>query len=215
MSRPHCTEDENQISGSPACFHYRAQAGWAADGLPSSCHVGRARQAGLLGGGPQSELWPARPPPAARSQLCPPHPKLRLRRREQTELSQAALLDQECYEDSHLGGYRRIYPGPDTEKYTPFFKHSGSLFQETAASKAREECARYLAPPAPLSAWVGMDPDADLLPSRAEGCQMPEERGTDLRSLLVLVAQFRRCPIFPRSPLPSVPQTDHQFPALF
>ncbi|CAK6442426.1 unnamed protein product [Pipistrellus nathusii] len=63
-------------------------------------------------------------------------------RREQTELSQAALQDQECYEDSHLGGYRRIYPGPDTEKYAPFFKHSGSLFQETAASKAREECSR-------------------------------------------------------------------------
>ncbi|XP_036909494.1 tubulin polyglutamylase TTLL13P-like isoform X1 [Sturnira hondurensis] len=68
--------------------------------------------------------------------------ELREARREQTELSQAALLDQECYEDSHLGGYRRIYPGPDTEKYAPFFKHSGSLFQETAASKAREECAR-------------------------------------------------------------------------
>ncbi|XP_035868225.1 tubulin polyglutamylase TTLL13P-like isoform X2 [Phyllostomus discolor] len=68
--------------------------------------------------------------------------ELREARREQTELSQAALLDQECYEDSHLGGYRRIYPGPDTEKYMPFFKHSGSLFQETAASKAREECAR-------------------------------------------------------------------------
>ncbi|XP_066210723.1 tubulin polyglutamylase TTLL13 [Saccopteryx leptura] len=63
-------------------------------------------------------------------------------RREQTEMSQAALLDQECYEDSHLGGYRRIYPGPDTQKYAPFFEHSGSLFQETVASKAREECAR-------------------------------------------------------------------------
>ncbi|XP_054433573.1 tubulin polyglutamylase TTLL13 [Pteronotus mesoamericanus] len=70
------------------------------------------------------------------------HQEQREARREQTELSQAALLDQECYEDSHLGGYRRIYPGPDTEKYAPFFKHSGSLFQETAASKAREECAR-------------------------------------------------------------------------
>ncbi|XP_072806883.1 tubulin polyglutamylase TTLL13 isoform X6 [Vicugna pacos] len=63
-------------------------------------------------------------------------------RREQSESSHAALLDQERYEDAHLGGYRRIYPGPDTEKYAPFFKHNGSLFQETAASKAREECAR-------------------------------------------------------------------------
>uniref|UniRef100_G1PTD0 Tubulin tyrosine ligase like 13 n=1 Tax=Myotis lucifugus TaxID=59463 RepID=G1PTD0_MYOLU len=70
------------------------------------------------------------------------HQELREARRVLTELSQAALLDQECYEDSHLGGYRRIYPGPDTQKYEPFFKHSGSLFQETAASKAREECAR-------------------------------------------------------------------------
>ncbi|XP_037688985.1 tubulin polyglutamylase TTLL13P-like isoform X3 [Choloepus didactylus] len=70
------------------------------------------------------------------------HQQPREARREQTESSHAAMLDQERYEDSHLGGYRRIYPGPDTEKYAPFFKHNGSLFQETAASKAREECAR-------------------------------------------------------------------------
>ncbi|XP_048964412.1 tubulin polyglutamylase TTLL13 isoform X1 [Canis lupus baileyi] len=66
----------------------------------------------------------------------------RCSRREQRESSHVAVLDQERYEDSHLGGYRRIYPGPDMEKYSPFFKHNGSLFQETAASKAREECAR-------------------------------------------------------------------------
>uniref|UniRef100_A0A8D0EAA0 Tubulin tyrosine ligase like 13 n=1 Tax=Salvator merianae TaxID=96440 RepID=A0A8D0EAA0_SALMN len=60
------------------------------------------------------------------------------------ESSQAAWLAQaEKYENSHLGGYRRIFPSRGTEKYTPFFKHSGSLFQETVASKAREECARY------------------------------------------------------------------------
>ncbi|XP_055969895.1 tubulin polyglutamylase TTLL13 [Sorex fumeus] len=64
-------------------------------------------------------------------------------RREQMGFaSQAAMLDQECYEDSHLGGYRRIYPRSNSEKYAPFFKHDGSLFQETAASKARDECAR-------------------------------------------------------------------------
>ncbi|XP_054954495.1 tubulin polyglutamylase TTLL13 isoform X4 [Pan paniscus] len=63
-------------------------------------------------------------------------------RKEKTESSHVAMLDQERYEDSHLGKYRRIYPGPDTEKYARFFKHNGSLFQETAASKAREECAR-------------------------------------------------------------------------
>uniref|UniRef100_A0A8C5L7F4 Tubulin tyrosine ligase-like family, member 13 n=2 Tax=Jaculus jaculus TaxID=51337 RepID=A0A8C5L7F4_JACJA len=70
------------------------------------------------------------------------HQQPREARREQIESSQAAILDQERYEDSHLGGYRRIYPGSDSEKYARFFKHNGSLFQETVASKAREECAR-------------------------------------------------------------------------
>ncbi|OCT89704.1 tubulin polyglutamylase TTLL13 [Xenopus laevis] len=64
-------------------------------------------------------------------------------RREQLETSQASWLAQmEKYEESHLGGYRRIYPKAEGEVYEKFFKHSGSLFQETAASKAREECAR-------------------------------------------------------------------------
>ncbi|XP_053810287.1 tubulin polyglutamylase TTLL13-like isoform X3 [Vidua chalybeata] len=64
------------------------------------------------------------------------------RRREQ-ENSQAAWLAQaETYENEHLGGFRRIYPAPGTEKYEPFFQQSRSLFQETAASKAREEYAR-------------------------------------------------------------------------
>ncbi|XP_004693060.2 PREDICTED: neugrin [Condylura cristata] len=70
------------------------------------------------------------------------HQQPREARREQMESSRAAMLDQERYEDAHLGGYRRIYPRSDAEKYAPFFKHNGSLFQETAASKAREECAR-------------------------------------------------------------------------
>ncbi|XP_031242971.1 tubulin polyglutamylase TTLL13 isoform X3 [Mastomys coucha] len=77
-----------------------------------------------------------------KERLFPCHQQPRETRREQIESSQAAMHDQERYEDSHLGGYRRIYPGPDSEKYAPFFKHNGSLFQETAASKAREECAR-------------------------------------------------------------------------
>ncbi|XP_053573677.1 tubulin polyglutamylase TTLL13 [Bombina bombina] len=64
-------------------------------------------------------------------------------RREQLESTQAAWLEQlEKYEDSHLGGYRRIYPQDRGYQYEKFFKHSGSLFQETAASRAREECAR-------------------------------------------------------------------------
>ncbi|NXD04450.1 TTL13 polyglutamylase, partial [Certhia familiaris] len=64
------------------------------------------------------------------------------RRREQ-ESSQAAWLAQaETYENEHLGGFRRIYPAPGTEKYEPFFQQGRSLFQETVASKAREEYAR-------------------------------------------------------------------------
>ncbi|KAM5171207.1 tubulin polyglutamylase TTLL13 [Mantella aurantiaca] len=64
-------------------------------------------------------------------------------RREQLETSQAVWLEQvEKYEDNHLGGYQRIYPQVKGDKYEKFFKHSGSLFQETAASRAREECAR-------------------------------------------------------------------------
>ncbi|XP_069078760.1 tubulin polyglutamylase TTLL13 isoform X1 [Pleurodeles waltl] len=64
-------------------------------------------------------------------------------RREQLESNQAVWLEQsEKYENIHLGGFRRIFPSEKSEKYDKFFKHSGSLFQETAASKAREECAR-------------------------------------------------------------------------
>ncbi|XP_039766233.1 neugrin isoform X2 [Ornithorhynchus anatinus] len=78
-----------------------------------------------------------------KERLTQGHQPPREARREQMELSNAIWLDQEIkYEDSHLGGYRRIYPGPNADKYTPFFKYNGSLFQETAASKAREECAR-------------------------------------------------------------------------
>ncbi|MEQ2160194.1 Tubulin polyglutamylase ttll6 [Goodea atripinnis] len=62
-----------------------------------------------------------------------------------TELRQcqAAMVEQmEEYEAKHLGGFKRIYPREGGEKYDKYFKHSSSLFQETAASKAREECAR-------------------------------------------------------------------------
>uniref|UniRef100_A0A8C8RNW5 Tubulin polyglutamylase TTLL13-like n=1 Tax=Pelusios castaneus TaxID=367368 RepID=A0A8C8RNW5_9SAUR len=78
-----------------------------------------------------------------KERLFQAHQPPREARREQFESSQAAWLAQaEKYESAHLGGYRRIYPARGTDKYEPFFKHSGSLFQETVASKAREECAR-------------------------------------------------------------------------
>ncbi|XP_062439849.1 tubulin polyglutamylase TTLL13 isoform X4 [Rhea pennata] len=78
-----------------------------------------------------------------KERLLQAHQTVRVSRREELESNQAAWLAQaEKYENSHLGGYRRIYPAHGTDKYEPFFKHSGSLFQETAASKAREQCAR-------------------------------------------------------------------------
>uniref|UniRef100_A0A3Q3EZ03 Tubulin tyrosine ligase-like family, member 6 n=1 Tax=Labrus bergylta TaxID=56723 RepID=A0A3Q3EZ03_9LABR len=64
-------------------------------------------------------------------------------RSEELRQCQAATVEQmERYEAKHLGGFRRIYPREGAEKYDKYFKHSSSLFQDTAASKAREECAR-------------------------------------------------------------------------
>ena len=66
--------------------------------------------------------------------------------REELERNQQKWLEElEKYEDKHKGNFRRIYPGPGTEKYDKFFNSSGSLFQETATYKARVECARYAA----------------------------------------------------------------------
>ncbi|XP_041939721.1 tubulin polyglutamylase ttll6 isoform X1 [Alosa sapidissima] len=64
-------------------------------------------------------------------------------RSEELRQSHAASVEQmERYEAKHMGGFRRIFPREGDEKYEKYFKHSSSLFQETAASKAREECAR-------------------------------------------------------------------------
>ena len=64
--------------------------------------------------------------------------------REELELAQAQYLEVlERYENNHLGNFRRIYPLAGTkERYDKFFHHSGTLFQETAAFKARSELAR-------------------------------------------------------------------------
>lgn len=65
-------------------------------------------------------------------------------RYEELRQCQAATVEQtERYEAKHPGGFKRIYPREGGEKYDKYFKHSSSLFQETAASKARVECARY------------------------------------------------------------------------
>ncbi|TRY55158.1 hypothetical protein DNTS_032648 [Danionella cerebrum] len=64
-------------------------------------------------------------------------------RNEELRQSQAASVEQmQKYEAKHMGGFRRIFPREGGEKYEKYFQHSSSLFQETAASKAREECAR-------------------------------------------------------------------------
>ncbi|KAM6451327.1 tubulin polyglutamylase TTLL6 isoform 1-T1 [Liasis olivaceus] len=53
------------------------------------------------------------------------------------------LQEAEIYEEKNIGGYRRIYPRSDSVRYDKFFQHNNSLFQETAASRAREEYARH------------------------------------------------------------------------
>jgi len=63
--------------------------------------------------------------------------------KEELEAAQTVYIEQlERYENNHLGNFRRIYPLPGSEKYDKFFHSSGTLFQETAAFKARQEMAR-------------------------------------------------------------------------
>lgn len=63
--------------------------------------------------------------------------------REDLDRAQQKWLEEQArYEDKHMGNYRRIYPAEGMEKYEKFFHNSGSLYQETAAFKARSECAR-------------------------------------------------------------------------
>ena len=64
--------------------------------------------------------------------------------REELDIAQQQYIETlEKYENTHMGNFRRIYPGPNTDKYEKFFHSSGTLFQETAAFKARSELARY------------------------------------------------------------------------
>ena len=64
-------------------------------------------------------------------------------REEQEDLAQQWQKEIAVWEDEHIGNYRRIYPGRDTaEKYDQFLVQSGSLYSETAASKARMEQAK-------------------------------------------------------------------------
>ncbi|XP_046329659.1 tubulin polyglutamylase ttll6-like isoform X5 [Haliotis rufescens] len=63
--------------------------------------------------------------------------------KEELEQAQALFMEQqERYENSHMGNFRRIYPSPGCDKYDKFFHSSGTLFQETVAFRARAELAR-------------------------------------------------------------------------
>nr|XP_055114426.1 tubulin polyglutamylase TTLL6 isoform X1 [Symphalangus syndactylus] len=54
------------------------------------------------------------------------------------------LKKTETYEKENCGGFRLIYPSLNSEKYEKFFRDNNSLFQNTVASRAREEYARQL-----------------------------------------------------------------------
>ncbi|KAM5273426.1 tubulin polyglutamylase TTLL6 [Ctenodactylus gundi] len=64
-------------------------------------------------------------------------------RMEEAKGFQAARLQKiEKYEKENCGGFRLIYPRLNLEKYEKFFQDNNSLFQNTAASRAREVYAR-------------------------------------------------------------------------
>jgi len=47
------------------------------------------------------------------------------------------------WEEDHMGNFRKIYPYPGENKYELFFtQNTLSVFQDTIASKAREEALR-------------------------------------------------------------------------
>ena len=50
----------------------------------------------------------------------------------------------ENYESSHAGGFRRIYPEENEERYAKFFDQGTSLCSETTASRARSELSKKL-----------------------------------------------------------------------
>lgn len=63
--------------------------------------------------------------------------------KEELEVAQQQYLEQlERYENNHMGNFRRIFPTPGCDKYDKYFHSSGTLFQETAAFRARTELAR-------------------------------------------------------------------------
>ncbi|KAL0270708.1 UNVERIFIED_CONTAM: hypothetical protein PYX00_008018 [Menopon gallinae] len=61
----------------------------------------------------------------------------------ETTPSRSPLQIQTAWEEKHKGNFRKIYPNHGSEKYDKFFNQNlSSLFQDTAASRAREEASR-------------------------------------------------------------------------
>ncbi|XP_012933199.1 tubulin polyglutamylase TTLL6 isoform X1 [Heterocephalus glaber] len=71
-------------------------------------------------------------------------PSREVRMEEARGFQAARIQKTEKYEKENCGGFRLIYPTRNLEKYEKFFQDNSSLFQNTAASRAREVCARQL-----------------------------------------------------------------------
>jgi len=72
-------------------------------------------------------------------------PKSRESRLEELKTTQQNYLESlKKHEEKYMGGFRRIYPADGEDKYSRFFENSCSLFQTTAAAKAREEAAKAM-----------------------------------------------------------------------
>jgi len=78
--------------------------------------------------------------------IVPPSTVARMLRSDYSISSADSPWKVQCeWEDNNAGNYRRVYPVPEgqTDKYERFFHQNlSSLFQETAASRAREEASR-------------------------------------------------------------------------
>uniref|UniRef100_A0A8C9PNI3 Tubulin tyrosine ligase like 6 n=1 Tax=Spermophilus dauricus TaxID=99837 RepID=A0A8C9PNI3_SPEDA len=79
-----------------------------------------------------------------RGQFLQQCPSREVRIEEAKGFQAVRLQKTEKYEKENCGGFRLIYPTLNLEKYDKFFQHNCSLFQNTAASRARELYARQL-----------------------------------------------------------------------
>ncbi|XP_048645532.1 tubulin polyglutamylase TTLL6 isoform X5 [Marmota marmota marmota] len=79
-----------------------------------------------------------------RGQFLQQCPSREVRIEEAKGFQAVQLQKTEKYEKENCGGFRLIYPTLNLEKYDKFFQHNCSLFQNTAASRARELYARQL-----------------------------------------------------------------------